>query len=204
MHRRIVDKFKYLADEYFPMPPQPKGQNAATTATGPVQKWRKLTELGYYEGDYWPGMAEDYLKEMEEESKNESAATTAADVKKKKGTDKKTKKPKKTKPIAPRGAVDEEDVLRDKIAELMIKSFPKDFIIAKLQPSCNHCHQFLVEGSHMTCLTCKNTCTSNNFDLCKRCFSLRQLGDPQPSLYCPCSPEACVMKSVRVGYVLNL
>lgn len=170
---KVVDSWSYLADEYFP--------------PGRVQQ--SLTNVPYYEGDYWPDFAEDYIKELEE-----GTGEAAAKKGKGKGKDKKSRKPAKRKAgaggrkgkKARRGSDDESggedfitsdeeepepDEVADRISKLL-HDMQKDFLVVHLRPPCGKCRR-IVSGSrddpYFECSECADHENPVRIILCPAC-----------------------------------
>ncbi|ETV82018.1 hypothetical protein H257_05544 [Aphanomyces astaci] len=93
------------------------------------------TDLPYFEGDYWVGLAEELIEKLDEEGKS---------AKKKK--DHKTKKPKHLAKKDARDDVDFHDQLMHKLGE-HIHPMKDDFLVVKLLPSCTQCKRTIHDGT---------------------------------------------------------
>ncbi|MCO5597729.1 hypothetical protein L7F22_051810 [Adiantum nelumboides] len=118
--------------------------------------------LPYFDGDYWPGAAEDMIMQLQEEE--------VGLRQQKKGKTKKTV----TKRATKAGAQAELASNASKDLQLMHKLgetiFPmkEDFIMVHLQFACTHCCSFLISSRRWTCRQCKS------FHLCDRCYEVEQ------------------------------
>ncbi|KAE7997531.1 hypothetical protein FH972_002158 [Carpinus fangiana] len=118
--------------------------------------------LPYFDGDYWPGAAEDLIYQMrqEEDGKKQN----------KKGTTKKTitKRALKASGQSDLSANASKDLLlMHKLGET-ISPMKEDFIMVHLQHACTHCCILMVSGNRWVCNQCKN------FQLCDRCYEIEQ------------------------------
>eukprot|EP00898_Chlorokybus_atmophyticus_P002751 jgi/Chlat1/3477/Chrsp23S03676 len=119
------------------------------------------TELPYFDGDYWPGAAEEMVLQVDEEQKEEAKRKVQ-----KKG---KSKKASSTKRSAPKGNVVQvpDDATPDQL--LMVKMgeaiqpMKEDFILVHLQHFCAHCRRYISSGNIWSCQECKD------FHLCTKC-----------------------------------
>ncbi|RID57813.1 hypothetical protein BRARA_F01165 [Brassica rapa] len=114
--------------------------------------------LPYFDGDYWPGAAEDIIQQMCHEDDGG------------KGNKKRILK----KPITKRAlkGSGQSDLSRDmSIDQLLmhklgetIRPMKEDFIMVHLQPCCTHCCTLMVTGNRWVCSQCKD------FQLCDGCY----------------------------------
>ncbi|XP_051151821.1 histone acetyltransferase HAC1-like isoform X2 [Andrographis paniculata] len=121
--------------------------------------------LPYFDGDYWPGAAEDIISQLQQEDNGKKQP--------KKGGIKKS--------VAKRAlkASGQTDLSCNKSKDLMlmhklgetISPMREDFIMVHLQHSCSHCCILMVSGKHWVCRQCKN------FQLCDKCYGDEQLRD---------------------------
>ncbi|KAL1221472.1 Histone acetyltransferase HAC5 [Cardamine amara subsp. amara] len=123
------------------------------------------SRLPYFDGDYWPGAAEDFIRQMSQEGDD--------DVKKlnRKGLNKNTISKR-----ALRAAVGQLDLtvnaskdrlLMQKLGET-ICPLKEDFIMVHLQHSCKHCCTLMVSGNMWVCKQCKK------FQICDKCNEVEQ------------------------------
>ncbi|KAL0865223.1 hypothetical protein Bca101_044341 [Brassica carinata] len=118
--------------------------------------------LPYFDGDYWPGAAEDIIHQMCQED----------DVRKrnKKGI---LKKPISKRALKGSGQSDLsrnmsiDQLLMHKLGET-IRPMKEDFIMVHLQPLCTHCCTLMVTGNRWVCSQCKG------FQLCDGCYEAEQ------------------------------
>uniref|UniRef100_A0A0E0LFE3 histone acetyltransferase n=1 Tax=Oryza punctata TaxID=4537 RepID=A0A0E0LFE3_ORYPU len=117
--------------------------------------------LPYFDGDYWPGAAEDIINQLQLE-----------------GDGKLLKKGKVKKIITKRalkaaghtdlsGNAPKEAMLMQKLGEI-ICPIKDDLIMVHLQYSCSHCCNLMVSGRRWVCNECKN------FYICDRCYDAEQ------------------------------
>ncbi|CAN6458477.1 unnamed protein product [Victoria cruziana] len=120
--------------------------------------------LPYFEGDYWPGAAEDMINQLRQEEDGRKQQ--------KKGKTKKTltKRALKAAAQADLSSNASKDVLlMQKLGET-ISPMKEDFIMVHLQYPCTHCCQLMVSGKRWVCSRqCKN------FQLCDKCYEAEQM-----------------------------
>nr|GEU76674.1 histone acetyltransferase HAC1-like isoform X1 [Tanacetum cinerariifolium] len=146
---KIVVELTNLYDHFF-------------TSSGDCKAKVTAARLPYFDGDYWPGAAEDIIYQIrqEEEGKKQN----------KRGPIKKTitkRALKASGQLDLSGNVSKDLVLMHRLGE-MILPMKEDFIMVHLQPACTHCCLLMVSGTHWVCNQCKN------FQLCERCYELEQ------------------------------
>ncbi|CAH8388963.1 unnamed protein product [Eruca vesicaria subsp. sativa] len=118
--------------------------------------------LPYFDGDYWPGAAEDIIHQMGQEDDGRKGN--------KKGILKK--------PITKRalkacgqsdlsGNMSKDLLLMQKLGET-IHPMKEDFIMVHLQHCCTHCCALMVTGNRWVCSQC------NDFQLCDGCYDTEQ------------------------------
>jgi E1A/CREB-binding protein len=115
--------------------------------------------LPYFDGDYWPGAAEDIIYQIRQEEDGRK-------LNNKKGTIKKliTKRALKASGQTDlSGNASKDLLLMHKLGE-SISSMKEDFIMVHLQHACTHCCLLLVSGTRWVCSQCKN------FQLCDKCY----------------------------------
>ncbi|KAK9726769.1 hypothetical protein RND81_05G235900 [Saponaria officinalis] len=135
------------------------------TQTGECKAKVTAARLPYFDGDYWPGAAEDmiFMINQEEECRKLN----------KKGTMKKmiTKRALKASGQLDLSTNASKDVLlMHKLGET-IAPMKEDFIMVHLQHACTHCCTLMVSGNRWVCELCKN------FQLCDRCYDDEQKRD---------------------------
>ncbi|KAI5082147.1 hypothetical protein GOP47_0001890 [Adiantum capillus-veneris] len=118
--------------------------------------------LPYFDGDYWPGAAEDMIMQLQEEEvgrRQQKKGKTKSSVTKR-GT-----KAAAQGELASNASKDLQ--LMHKLGETI---FPmkEDFIMVHLQFACTHCCSFIISGRRWTCRQCKS------FHLCDRCYEAEQ------------------------------
>ncbi|KAL9228432.1 hypothetical protein vseg_004015 [Gypsophila vaccaria] len=128
------------------------------TQTGECKAKVTAARLPYFDGDYWPGAAEDmiYMISQEEECRKLN----------KKGATKKmiTKRALKASGQLDLSSNASKDVLlMHKLGET-IAPMKEDFIMVHLQHACTHCCTLMISGNRWVCELCKN------FQLCDRCY----------------------------------
>ena len=120
------------------------------------QKMKPATALPYFDGDYWPGLAEELLKQIEEKSTGSSAAASesnATEVKKKKKKKKKTKgaNGSTTTTIEP---IEEEKQNPDRLMQKfkpILQPQKDDFFVIELHPICCECSVPISDDSVWCC-----------------------------------------------------
>ncbi|XP_021819938.1 histone acetyltransferase HAC1-like isoform X2 [Prunus avium] len=118
--------------------------------------------LPYFDGDYWPGAAEDLIYQMRQEEDGRKQN--------KKGTTKKTITKRALKASGQTdlsGNASKDLLLMHKLGET-ICPMKEDFIMVHLQYACSHCCILMVSGNRWSCTQCKN------FQLCDKCYEAEQ------------------------------
>lgn len=119
--------------------------------------------LPYFEGDYWPGAAEDMICQLQEEEED-------GGKQQKKG---KIRKIITKRALKAAGQTDlsgnayKDALLMQKLGET-IYPMKEDFIMVHLQHACTHCCLLMVSGVRWVCNRCKN------FQLCEKCYDVEQ------------------------------
>ncbi|KAL1098812.1 hypothetical protein V6Z11_D05G122500 [Gossypium hirsutum] len=129
--------------------------------TGECKAKVTAARLPYFDGDYWPGAAEDLIIQLRQEDGRKLN---------KKGTIKKTltKRALKASGQADLSSNASKDLLlMHKLGET-ISPMKEDFIMVHLQHCCTHCCILMVSGSRWVCNQCKN------FQICDRCYETEQ------------------------------
>ncbi|KAL5212444.1 hypothetical protein ABZP36_023291 [Zizania latifolia] len=118
--------------------------------------------LPYFDGDYWPGAAEDMINQLRQEE-----------------DDRKLQKKGKTKKIITKralkaaghtdlsGNASKDAMLMHKLGET-IYPMKEDFIMVHLQYSCSHCCTLMVSGKRWVCHQCRS------FYICDKCYDAEQ------------------------------
>nr|DAD46362.1 TPA_asm: hypothetical protein HUJ06_004592 [Nelumbo nucifera] len=118
--------------------------------------------LPYFDGDYWPGAAEDMINLLRQEEDGRKQQ--------KKGKTKKTITKRALKAAGQTdlsGNASKDVLLMQKLGET-ISPMKEDFIMVHLQHACTHCCHLMVSGNRWICNQCKN------FQLCDRCHDAEQ------------------------------
>ncbi|GMI91942.1 histone acetyltransferase of the CBP family 12 [Hibiscus trionum] len=117
--------------------------------------------LPYFDGDYWPGAAEDLINQLCQEDDRKLN---------KKGTIKKTitKRSLKASGQSDLSSNASKDLLlMHKLGET-ISPMKEDFIMVHLQHCCTHCCILMVSGKRWVCNQCKN------FQICDKCYETEE------------------------------
>ncbi|XP_010063702.1 histone acetyltransferase HAC1 isoform X2 [Eucalyptus grandis] len=118
--------------------------------------------LPYFDGDYWPGAAEDLIYQLQQEEDGRKQN--------KKGTTKKTITKRALKASGQSdlsGNASKDLLLMHKLGET-ISPMKEDFIMVHLQYACTHCCILMVSGNRWVCSQCKN------FQICDKCHEIEQ------------------------------
>ncbi|KAI3758727.1 hypothetical protein L6452_06298 [Arctium lappa] len=120
------------------------------------------TRLPYFDGDYWPGAAEDIIYQLRQEEDGRKQN--------KKGSIKKTitkRALKASGQIDLSGNASKDLLLMHRLGET-ISSMKEDFIMVHLQHACTHCCILMVSGKRWVCNQCKK------FQLCDKCHEIEE------------------------------
>ncbi|GER33598.1 histone acetyltransferase [Striga asiatica] len=134
-------------------------------STGECKAKVTAARLPYFDGDYWPGAAEDIIYQLQQEDDGRKPN--------KKGIFKKsiTKRALKASGQTDLSANASKDLmLMHKLGET-ISPMKEDFIMVHLQHSCSHCCILMVAGTRWVCRQCKK------FQLCDKCNDAEQKRD---------------------------
>ncbi|CAA2968539.1 histone acetyltransferase HAC1-like isoform X1 [Olea europaea subsp. europaea] len=130
-------------------------------STGECKAKVTAARLPYFDGDYWPGAAEDMIYQLQQEEDGR---------KQHKGAMKRTITKRALKASGQTdlsGNVSRDILLMHKLGET-ISPMKEDFIMVHLQHSCSHCCTLMVSGDSWVCKQCKN------FQLCNKCYESEQ------------------------------
>ncbi|CAN6475708.1 unnamed protein product [Victoria cruziana] len=131
--------------------------------TGECKAKVTAARLPYFDGDYWPGAAEDMINQLRQEEDGRKQQ--------KKGKTKKTITKRALKAAAQSDLssnASKDALLMQKLGET-ICPMKEDFIMVHLQHACSHCCQLMVSGKRWVCSRqCKN------FQLCDKCYEAEQ------------------------------
>ncbi|MCE3214699.1 hypothetical protein HAX54_053074 [Datura stramonium] len=131
-------------------------------STGECKAKVTAARLPYFDGDYWPGAAEDMINQLQQEEDGRKQH--------KKGTIRKTITKRALKASGQSdlsGNVSKDLLLMHKLGET-ISPMKEDFIMVHLQHACTHCCILMVSGNRWECKQCKN------FQLCDKCYETEQ------------------------------
>ncbi|XP_038973519.1 probable histone acetyltransferase HAC-like 1 isoform X2 [Phoenix dactylifera] len=115
--------------------------------------------LPYFDGDYWPGAAEDMINQLRQEEDDRKQQ--------KKGKIKKSITKRALKAAGQADLSSKDALLMQKLGET-ICPMKEDFIMVHLQHCCTHCCLLMVSGTRWVCNQCKN------FQLCDKCHDAEQ------------------------------
>ncbi|KAM3339045.1 histone acetyltransferase HAC1 isoform X1 [Capsicum galapagoense] len=147
---KIVVELTNLYDHFF----EPRGECKAKVTAA---------RLPYFDGDYWPGAAEDMINQLQQEEDERKQPT-------KKGTIRKTitkRALKASGQLDLSGNASKDLLLMRKLGET-ISPMKEDFIMVHLQKACSHCCVLMVSGNRWECRQCEN------FQLCDKCYETEQ------------------------------
>ncbi|KAG8638160.1 histone acetyltransferase HAC1 isoform X2 [Manihot esculenta] len=131
-------------------------------STGECKAKVTAARLPYFDGDYWPGAAEDLIYQLNQEEDGRKQN--------KKGTTKKTITKRALKASGQSdlsGNASKDLLLMHKLGET-ICPMKEDFIMVHLQHCCTHCCVLMVSGNRWVCHQCKN------FQICDNCYEAEQ------------------------------
>ncbi|KAL7605928.1 hypothetical protein Lser_V15G19140 [Lactuca serriola] len=120
------------------------------------------TRLPYFDGDYWPGAAEDIIYQLRQEEDGRKQN--------RKGSIKKTLNKRALKASGQTdltGNASKDLLLMHRLGET-ISPMKEDFIMVHLQHACTHCCILMVSGTRWVCNQCKK------FQLCDKCYEIEQ------------------------------
>lgn len=130
--------------------------------TGECRAKVTAARLPYFDGDYWPGAAEDLINQLNQEEDGRKQN--------KKGTTKKTITKRALKASGQSdlsGNASKDLLLMHKLGET-ICPMKEDFIMVHLQHCCTHCCILMVSGTRWVCHQCKN------FQICDKCHEIEK------------------------------
>ncbi|KAI3761107.1 hypothetical protein L1987_51515 [Smallanthus sonchifolius] len=132
------------------------------TSSGECKATVTAARLPYFDGDYWPGAAEDMIYQIRQEEEGRKQN--------KKGFIKKsiTKRALKASGQTDLSSNASKDLLlMHKLGE-SISPMKEDFIMVHLQHACTHCCILMVSGNRWSCNQCKK------FQICDNCYEIEQ------------------------------
>ncbi|CAN8259549.1 unnamed protein product [Cochlearia groenlandica] len=118
--------------------------------------------LPYFDGDYWPGAAEDLIDQMSQE---EDGKKSTRKVMSKKVISKRALKAVGQLDLSVNASKDL--LLMHKLGEIILP-MKEDFIMVHLQHCCKHCCTLMVSGNRWVCRQCKN------FQICDKCHEVEE------------------------------
>ncbi|KAK7381468.1 hypothetical protein VNO80_00011 [Phaseolus coccineus] len=129
-------------------------------STGECRAKVTAARLPYFDGDYWPGAAEDLIYQLHQEEDGRKQN--------KKGTTKKTITKRALKASGQSdlsGNASKDLLLMHKLGET-ICPMKEDFIMVHLQHACTSCCILMVSGNRWVCNQCKN------YQICDKCYDV--------------------------------
>ncbi|KAH6763618.1 histone acetyltransferase of the CBP family 12 [Perilla frutescens var. frutescens] len=130
--------------------------------TGECRAKVTASRLPYFDGDYWPGAAEDMIFQLQQEEDGRKQH--------KKGTLKKTITKRALKASGQTdlsGNASKDLLLMHKLGDTILQ-MKEDFIMVHLQHACTHCCILMASGNRWVCRQCKS------FQLCERCYDVER------------------------------
>ncbi|XP_010487036.1 PREDICTED: histone acetyltransferase HAC5-like isoform X1 [Camelina sativa] len=118
--------------------------------------------LPYFDGDYWPGAAEDLIDQMSQE---EDGKKSNRKLMPKKVISKRALKAVGQLDLSVNASKDL--LLMHKLGEIILP-MKEDFIMVHLQHCCKHCCTLMVSGNRWMCNQCKN------FQICDKCHEVEE------------------------------
>ncbi|XP_043717703.1 histone acetyltransferase HAC1-like [Telopea speciosissima] len=116
--------------------------------------------LPYFEGDYWPGAAEEMIYHL-----NQGIVEGKPQGKGKMSVSRRTLKAMRQTHISKNATKD--ILLMQKLGETILP-MKEDFIMVQLQYACTHCSEVIISGNRWICKLCKN------FQLCENCHAMEK------------------------------
>ncbi|XP_047315188.1 histone acetyltransferase HAC1-like isoform X2 [Impatiens glandulifera] len=132
------------------------------TTTGECKAKVTAAQLPYFDGDYWPGAAEDMIYQLHQE---EDGKKLLKRVPSKKSLTKRSLKASGQYDLPPNTSKDL--LLMSKLGETIL-TMKEDFIMVHLQHACTHCCVLMVSGNRWVCSQCKS------FQICDSCYEAEQ------------------------------
>ncbi|GAA0146026.1 histone modifying enzyme [Lithospermum erythrorhizon] len=133
--------------------------------TGECRAKVTAARLPYFDGDYFPGAAEEMICQLQQEEEVRKQCKKGAI--KKSITKRALKGAKGSGQTDLSGDVSEDLLLMRKLGET-ICAMKEDFIMVHLQHACSHCCILMVSGNRWVCNICEN------FQLCDTCYEAEQ------------------------------
>lgn len=130
--------------------------------TGECKAKVTAARLPYFDGDYWPGAAEDMINQLIQE---EDGRKQQKKGKAKKIITKRALKAAGQSDLS--GNASKDILLMQKLGET-ISPMKEDFIMVHLQYACTHCCHLMASGTRWVCGQCKK------FQLCDKCYDAEQ------------------------------
>ncbi|KAJ4964510.1 hypothetical protein NE237_024449 [Protea cynaroides] len=131
-------------------------------STGECKAKVTAARLPYFDGDYWPGAAEDMINQLHQE---EDGRKQQKKVKTKKTLTKRALKAAGQADLS--GNASKDILLMQKLGGTICQ-MKEDFIMVHLRHACSHCCILMVSGNRWICNQCKN------FQLCDKCYEAEQ------------------------------
>ncbi|KAG9128859.1 hypothetical protein Leryth_009637 [Lithospermum erythrorhizon] len=156
VRENIVTELTNLYDHFF-------------VTTGECRAKVTASRLPYFDGDYWPGAAEDIVYQLQQEEEGRKQH--------KKGSFKKsiTKRVLKASGQSELPVNESKDLLLMRKLGETICAMKEDFIMVHLQHACSHCCILMVTGNRWVCNVCVN------FQLCDTCYEAEKKREDRDS-----------------------
>ncbi|CAM8877032.1 unnamed protein product [Rhodiola kirilowii] len=133
-------------------------------STGERKAKTTATRLPYFDGDYWPGAAEEKLQQLREGGDKAPSKRSAS----KKSF---TKRSLRTTPHSDISDSASKDAFLIHEIGKAISPIKEQFIMVHLHHACTHCCMFIISGNCWLCKQC------SNFWLCDKCYEEEQCRD---------------------------
>ncbi|KAH9563330.1 hypothetical protein CY35_05G120700 [Sphagnum magellanicum] len=138
------------------------------TSIGECKAKVTAARLPYFDGDYWPGAAEDMIMQLQQQEEDGRNNALKKGKTKKAASSKRASKAVAQAEMASNASKDTQ--LMHKLGESILP-MKEDFIMVHMHHACSHCRLFIVTGCRWVCGQCKN------FQLCDRCHDAEQMLD---------------------------
>ena len=153
--------------------------------------WRKGNDanvLPYFEGDYWVGVAEEFIKDIEDDK------VSLAKKKTSKNKTKTAKSKSKSKSGSRKAGKESNQVTDELLLKLgtIIEPMKDDFIVVRLQYYCHECRKMILKGRRWKDPTTETSKGQNpetlEYNLCDSCHEIQLLKPPREQYPNPLVP----------------